>query len=661
MNKPVKLPSRPQDAGIAEEARARRAPPEALEDLQRERDAIREARMRWVATFDAVRDPMMVHDAGYRVVRCNRAYAALAGLDVDEIIGKPYWQMFPKLDGPLPGCSRVAAGLGPSVEEEFRLPGGKVYLSKSFPLAGIEGQTAEFLHVMQDITEREAAQQVLRESEARYRGIFERAKDVIFMIDAGGIFTELSPSFAQVSGWSPEEWRGKPFISIVHPDETARALKIFEKTISSQISSVFEMRIRKKSGDCWTGDFNVSPLEVGGATVLFGIGRDITERRADEEKLLKVNRALKTLSAGNVALVRATDENGLLNEMVRVITQVGGYPMAFVGYALDDAGKTVEMKAGLGFDPADVREAPISWGDNERGQSAVGRAVRLGEPQFDRNVQTSPDYARWPVLRARNIGAVLGLPLRITSGEQPFGAIGIAADEADAFDTDELNLLGELSYDLAFGIANLRVAADNRAATEKLRRSLESTIEAIAATMETRDPYTAGHQRRVAVLAAAIAGEMGLEPLAVEGLRFGALIHDLGKIQVPAEILAKPTRLSKLEFELIKVHAQAGYDIIKGIDFPWPVALMVLQHHERLDGSGYPQGLKGDAIAPEARILAVADVVEAMSSHRPYRPGLGIEAALKEIEDKRGKWFEPVVVNACLRLFREKSFRFETQ
>jgi putative nucleotidyltransferase with HDIG domain len=198
----------------------------------------------------------------------------------------------------------------------------------------------------------------------------------------------------------------------------------------------------------------------------------------------------------------------------------------------------------------------------------------------------------------------------------------------------------------------------SRRALAKLHRTLEKTVEAVAATVEMRDPYTAGHERRVAGLATAIAREMKLSEAEIEGVHFGALIHDLGKIQVPAEILSKPTRLSSIEFELIKSHPRAGHEIIKGIEFPWPVARMVLEHHERLDGSGYPQGLKGDAIALESRILAVADVVEAMSSHRPYRPGLGIEAALKEIEEKRDRWFDPQAVDACLRLFREKRFTF---
>jgi len=154
---------------------------------------------------------------------------------------------------------------------------------------------------------------------------------------------------------------------------------------------------------------------------------------------------------------------------------------------------------------------------------------------------------------------------------------------------------------------------------------------------------------------------MGLDAGRIDGLRMGASIHDIGKINLPAEILAKPTKLSDPEFALIKGHAQVGYDILKDIAFPWPVADIAWQHHERLDGTGYPQGLKGDEICLEARIVAVADVVEAMSSHRPYRPSLGIDAALQEIETHRGTWFEPAAVDACLKLFREKKFSFEGQ
>jgi PAS domain S-box-containing protein len=193
---------------------------------------------------------------------------------------------------------------------------------------------------------------------------------------------------------------------------------------------------------------------------------------------------------------------------------------------------------------------------------------------------------------------------------------------------------------------------------EKLRKALAGTIQAMALTVETRDAYTAGHQRRVTNLARAISQEMGLTEDQVDGIRMAGVIHDLGKISVPAEILSKPGKLSALEFSLIKTHPQTGYDILKGIDFQWPIAQIVLQHHERLDGSGYPQGLIGDEIMDEAKILAVSDVVEAMSSHRPYRATLGIDAALEEVTKNKGTLYDAAVVDTTVNLFTKKDFQF---
>jgi PAS domain S-box-containing protein len=194
---------------------------------------------------------------------------------------------------------------------------------------------------------------------------------------------------------------------------------------------------------------------------------------------------------------------------------------------------------------------------------------------------------------------------------------------------------------------------------ERMRKALGATVQAIAMIVETRDPYTAGHQRRVADLARSIATEMKLPVDQIDGIRMAAAIHDLGKISVPADILSKPTKLTALEFSLIKTHSQSGYDILKDIDFPWPVARIVLEHHERMNGSGYPNGLTGDNLLMESRILSVADVVESMGSHRPYRPSLGIEAALEEIEKNRGTLYDNTVADACLRLFREKGYQLE--
>jgi PAS domain S-box-containing protein len=198
-----------------------------------------------------------------------------------------------------------------------------------------------------------------------------------------------------------------------------------------------------------------------------------------------------------------------------------------------------------------------------------------------------------------------------------------------------------------------------QASVEKLRKALAGTIQAMALTVETRDAYTAGHQRRVTNLARAIAQEIGMSGNEIDGLRMAGVIHDLGKISIPGEILSKPGILTPIEFDLVKMHPQTGFDILKNIDFQWPIAQIVLQHHERLDGSGYPNGLMGDDILPEAKILAVSDVVEAMTSHRPYRATLGIDSALEEITANKGKLYDTDVVDATVELFTNKDFQFD--
>jgi len=193
--------------------------------------------------------------------------------------------------------------------------------------------------------------------------------------------------------------------------------------------------------------------------------------------------------------------------------------------------------------------------------------------------------------------------------------------------------------------------------TEKLRKNLIGTMQAISLTIETRDPYTAGHQKAVSKLARSIAQEIGLSADTIDNVRMAGAIHDIGKMSIPAEILSKPGKLTNIEMSLIKTHAESGYNILKDAELPYPIAEITLQHHERMDGSGYPNGLKGDQILLEARIICVADVVEAISSHRPYRPSLGIDVALEEIEKNKGLFYDTQIADACLRLFREKGYK----
>ena len=259
----------------------------------------------------------------------------------------------------------------------------------------------------------------------------------------------------------------------------------------------------------------------------------------------------------------------------------------------------------------------------------------------------------------------IGKELRqlLEKGEVEYESTYIKKNKTHAFVNIKSRIVKLNSENLI--LSSVRDITDSKRTTDeleqssaKLQRAMEGTINAIALTTEVRDPYTAGHQQRVTKLAVAIAAEMGLPESQIEGIRVAGNLHDIGTIYVPAEILSKPGKLKKNEFNLVKDHAEVGYDLLKSIEFPWPVANIVIQHHEGMDGSGYPQGLKGDDIMLESAIIAVADVIESMASHRPYRPAYNIDKALMEILQKKGVLYHPGVVDACLKIFNEGRFAF---
>jgi HD-GYP domain-containing protein (c-di-GMP phosphodiesterase class II) len=245
----------------------------------------------------------------------------------------------------------------------------------------------------------------------------------------------------------------------------------------------------------------------------------------------------------------------------------------------------------------------------------------------------------------------------------PRGCLAIYSAHINVFEASVLQVFQRLAAEIEHGFHALDQEQSLKAeqiileeTQTQLSSALSATVTAIAATLAARDPFTAGHQDRVGYLACAIGREMGWSESRLQGLRMASVLHDIGKIGIPLEILTKPSRLGKAELELIGEHPEIGYNILKGIPFPWPIADIVRQHHERLDGSGYPLGLKADAILIEARVLAVADIVEAMTSHRPYRQALGVNAALEEIERQAGTLLDAEAVQICQALFREKSF-----
>ena len=289
----------------------------------------------------------------------------------------------------------------------------------------------------------------------------------------------------------------------------------------------------------------------------------------------------------------------------------------------------------LGYGPEEMATVAETWGqlvhpdDLPATNAALGAYLEGRAPIFDVEQRLRTASGEWKWIRARGTAVA-----RDPSGA-PMRMIGTHSDIS----------------------AQKQAQEDLRLSAARLRRTVEGAVEAMGAMTAARDPYTAGHEKRVTELAVAIAAEMGHDEAVIEGLRLAGLVHDVGKLTVPAEILNKPSLLTPIEFELIKGHAAAAYEILKSIEFDYPIADIVVQHHERRDGSGYPSGLSGDAILPEARILAVADVVEAIASHRPYRAALGVEAALDEVRSGAGTRYEAAVVAACERVF-ERGFVF---
>lgn len=392
---------------------------------------------------------------------------------------------------------------------------------------------------------------------------------------------------------------------------------------------------------------------------------EVVVRKEAEELLSRINLELTMLSACIHAVVRATDEQNLTQEICRIIIEEGGYQMAWVGFAEQDVEKSVKPIAWMGKNDGFLEAIKISWEDCDHGQGPTGTAIRTAEPVVNENTSENPDITLWrEELLTRGFNSSIALPLIYE--EKVLGVLTIYASEPEAFDKSEIDRLMGLANDLAYGIYALRIRVERIEAgkeielhVDKLQKALSGTIKVVASTVEVRDPYTAGHQRRVATLAQAMAEEMGLSDNQIEGIFMAGVVHDLGKIYVPAEILSKPSRLNDIEFNLIRTHSQVGYDLLKTIDFPWPIAQIVHQHHERLNGSGYPQGLSAEQILIEAKIICVADVVEAMASHRPYRPARGVDMALEHIQEESGNLYDSTAVNTCLRLFSEKGFQFD--
>lgn len=370
---------------------------------------------------------------------------------------------------------------------------------------------------------------------------------------------------------------------------------------------------------------------------------------------------LNAFMAVGDALSNTTSSSELMKDVCEAITKQEAYVLAWIGFSSNDAEKSVQVKGVGGVSSGYLEGISVSWsGSTSSGNGPIGRAIRTGKPWLISDTNADLNFAPWKE-RAQKYGIHSVLAVPIKQSNKVIGALAIYSSVIYSFTDLEVHIFSNMAAELGFGFASFqkqeeltRQHLEQQIQEERLRASLTSTVEVMSKTMELRDPYTAGHQKNVATISCFIANKLGWSPDLIYGLRLAAMIHDIGKIAIPSEILTKPSKLSEFEGKLLQEHPENGYQLLKDIDFPWPIAEIVRQHHERIDGSGYPRGLKGDQILPEAQVLAVADTIEAMYSHRPYRPGLGLPSAIQVIKDGAGKTFNLEIANVAIDLFEGK-------
>ncbi len=460
------------------------------------------------------------------------------------------------------------------------------------------------------------AHQRLKESETRFRRISTMTSDITYSCrtenDGRFSIAWMTGAADSITGYSSEEIKAQGCWRFMVIEED---IALFEENVIALAPGSrgsCELRIRHKNGDVvWISSFAecVSETQLPGCLLLYGGLVDITARKQLEKALLESETHYRSLVEGIPGIVYSFSSK-----------RGGVYYSSHVTNL-------------LGYSPEQLCAQPLLWHNSIHPDDLlrieqVIRETAAGNP-FRVEYRIRDAHGNWHWFDDLSFGY-----------------------QMDGTDT----IIDGLALDIT-----VRKQAEKKLqdTLESLRKAFGTTIQVMVSAVETRDPYTAGHQNRSADLARAIAAEMGLSQERIEGIRMAGSIHDIGKLSVPAEILAKPTKLPELELRLIKEHAQKGFEMLKDVESPWPLAEMVYQHHERMDGSGYPRHLKGEEIIMEARILAIADVVESMASHRPYRPALGLNAALEEIENNKGTIYDADAVNACLSLFREKGYKLE--
>ena len=506
--------------------------------------------------------------------------------------------------------------------------------------------------------EKDKKKEQLQKSEKKYKDLVEILPIGIAISTPGprGRVIDANPALWKMFGYESKGEFLKVPASAHYCDSKER--KRFSELRKQALIKDYEVRFKRKDGTIFWGSVTSTPRMSEGKKIEFvNVFEDITQRKKMEEKLRRLYSMQTTLRNINEMLLKAESEMQIYRQVLPLLKEIEFIKFVWIGL-IEKGSFEVKPIVHPGLEKDYLSSIRITWDNSKYGKGPTGSAIKTGRPCVIEDIKNDPRYEAWrnEVLKSK-FSSSIAIPLK--QNREVLGVLNIYSDKKKAFGHEELDFLEEVSGDITIGIKNIRLKEELLQNLKDIRRLFEQEIETIASLCESRDPYTAGHQRRVAQLSCAIAKEMGLPEKQIEGIHASGLLHDIGKIYIPTDILNRPGRLSNIEMDLIRTHSKVGYDILKTVNFPWPVAQIVLQHHERQDGSGYPQGLSGEEILIEAKILAVTDVVEAMSSHRPYRPALGIDMALGEISRNSGILYDPKVVDVCLKLFKEKNFKFE--
>jgi PAS domain S-box-containing protein len=636
-------------------------------------EALQKAALDWQITFDATSDAICLLNTDQRILRCNHTMAEMFGVKPEELIGRHCWEIVHGTMEPLPECpvTRMKSSL---VRENMDMQREDRWFSVTAdPILDETHAIQDVIHIVRDITERKRAEAELNRLNRALRMLSVTNQALIHIMDETTLLNEVCRIAVEVGGYR------MAWIGFVEQDEA--------KTVRPVAHAGFDSGYIESVNVTWAD--NERGRGPGGTAIRTGqpsIACNILQdpafapwRESAIQHGYKSNIALPLISAGRTLgelSIYSVEVDAFDDREVEILKELAD-DLAFGITALRtraqrdqtevELRKSEERYRLIAENTADTiavldlnlnktyispsitklrgytaQETMTKTLDQILTPDSLQKAIKTFADQMALESNPTADPARTATMELEEYcknGSTIWVELAASflrdDNLKPQGILTVTRDITE----------------------RKRAEMELKKTLESLRKAFGATVGVMVSVVEMRDPYTAGHQRRVTDLACAIATETGLAQEKIEGIRMAGSIHDIGKLSIPAEILVKPTRLTDVEFTLVKGHPRSGYEMLKDVESLWPLAEIVYQHHERMDGSGYPRNLKGDEIIMEARIMAVADVVEAMASHRPYRPALGINAALEEIQKHRGILYDADVADACLRLFREKGYQ----